>query len=268
MAHEHGYGYGHLQLEERSYMAREFAKLNDRQVRTAMPKGRTTRGDNEGSARTALMLCDGGGLYLQASVGKDKNVRRSWIFRYQLAKGHAVHDMGLGSLNDVGLAEARELARGYRLLMKEGKDPIKERNAKIARNLAASAAVMKFEEAAEAYITQHRSGWRNPVHAAQWPSSLKTYAYPVLGKMSVADIDTEHVLRVLNPIWTTKPSTAKNVRGRIEAVLGWAALQQLRKDEHGRNKDNPARWKDHLDNALPSPSKNSKSEEPAGAEIL
>jgi integrase len=228
-------------------MAREMARLSDRRIRTAKPKGKTTRGEEQGRAREALMLCDGGGLYCQITVGAEKNVRRSWIFRYQ-RKGERVRDMGLGSLNDVGLAEAREIARRYRNLVKEGKDPIWERDAEIARNLAASAVVMSFDKAAETYIAQHRSGWKNPTHAAQWPSSLKKYASPFIGKMSVADIDTPHVLKVLNPIWHAKPDTAKRVRGRIESILGWAKVQGY------RTGDNPARWNDHLENALPAPS--------------
>jgi integrase len=236
-------------------MARELARLSDRQVRTAKPQGKTTRGDNKGRQRDTVMLCDGGGLYLQVTLGQDKNVRRSWIFRYQRKGAKYPTDMGLGSLNDIGLADARETARQYRVMVKEGKDPIRTRDAEIARNLAASAVVMTFDKAAETYIAQHRSGWKNPAHAAQWPASLKTYASPVIGKMSVADIDTPHVLKVLNPIWHEKPDTAKRVRGRIESVLGWATVAGFRKDEHGHDKPNPARWRQHLDTSLPAPSK-------------
>jgi integrase len=195
------------------------------------------------------MLCDGGGLYLQVTLGKDKNIRRSWIFRYQRTKGDPVRDMGLGSLNDIGLADAREIARKCRNLVNAGRDPIRERDAELARNLAASAVLMTFENATETYIAQHRGGWKNPTHAAQWPASLKSYAYPIIGKMSVADIDTSHILQVLNPIWHVKPETAKRVRGRIEAILGWATVAGFRRG------DNPARWNDHLKNALPAPSK-------------
>jgi integrase len=230
-------------------MARELERLNDRQARTAKPTGRTKTGENKGKARDTLMLCDGGGLYLQVTLGKEKNVRRSWIFRYQRVKDEPVRDMGLGSLNDIGLAEAREIARRYRNLVKAGTDPIGERDAEKARKLAASAVVMTFDQAAETFIRQHRSTWKNPIHAAQWPASLKTYASPIVGKMSVADIDTPHVLKVLNPIWPIKPETAKRVRGRIEAILGWATVGGFRKG------DNPARWNDHLKNALPAPSK-------------
>ena len=235
-------------------MARELARLNDKKVRTAKPKGKTKRGENKGRPRDTVMLCDGGGLYLQVTLGQDKNVRRSWIFRYQRKDG-PVRDMGLGSLNDIGLAEAREIARKCRNVVREGRDPIRERDAEIARNLAASAVVMTFDEAADTYIAQHRSGWKNPSHAAQWPTSLKTYASPILGKMSVADIDTPHVLKVLNPIWHEKPDTAKRVRGRIESVLGWATVQGFRKDDNGHDKPNPARWRGHLDTSLTAPGK-------------
>src|SRR5580692_7931404 len=128
-------------------MARELARLSDRQVRTATPKGKTKRGENKGRPRDTVMLCDGGGLYLQVTLGQDKNVRRSWIFRYQRSKDDPVRDMGLGSLNDVGLAEAREIARKCRNVVREGRDPIRERDAEIARNLAASAVVMTFDKA-------------------------------------------------------------------------------------------------------------------------
>jgi integrase len=223
---------------------RAINRLSDLKVRKAVPKGKT----RAGKRRDAVMLCDGGGLYLQATLGDEGNVRRSWIYRYQ-RPGGPKRDMGLGSLNDIGLAEARERARKYRILVKEGRDPIRERDAEIARNRADGAVVMTFDQAAETYIRQHRASWKNPIHAAQWPASLKTYASPIIGRMSVADITTAHVMKVLNPIWHEKPETGKRVRGRIEAVLGWATVAGF------RTGDNPARWNDHLKNALPAPGK-------------
>jgi hypothetical protein len=174
------------------------------------------------------MHADGGCLYLQVTTDPSGTVRgRSWIFRFTLA-GRRPRDMGLGSIHDVTLAEAREIARQCRKLAREGIDPIADRDARIAKNLAASAAVMTFDQAAAAYIQQHRAGWTNPIHAAQWPASLRRYASPMIGKMAIADIDTPHILKVLNPIWHTKPETAKRLRGRIEAVLGWATVGGFR----------------------------------------
>jgi integrase len=225
-------------------MARSIERLSDKQVRNAKPKGKLP----DGSLRDSVMLCDGGNLYLQATLGKEGNVRRSWIFRYQ-RKGHPVRDMGLGSLNDVSLAEARDLAREYRGLVKRGIDPIERRNAEVAQNLAASARVMTFDEAGATYIHQHQATWKNPKHAAQWKNTLRDYASPTLGRLSVADITTEHVSKLLDPIWTVKPETASRVRGRVEAVLGWATVKKY------RTGDNPARWRGHLDKLFPAKGK-------------
>lgn len=202
------------------------------------------------------MHCDGGNLHLQVSLGAEGNRRLSWIFRYAL-KGQFVlsasgkrrqkfRDMGLGSANDVTLNEAREVARTYRNLLREGIDPIARRDALVAQNLAARAAVMTFDQAAAAFIPLHQAAWKNEKHGAQWESTLKTYASPIIGRMSVADIETSDVMDVIRPIWLKKPETASRVRGRIEAVLGWATVSGHRKGE------NPARWRGHLDNLLPA----------------
>ena len=196
---------------------------------------------------------DGGNLYLQVSDGPHGR-RRSWVFRFQL-KGGRRRDMGLGSLDTVSLKEARETARQYRVLVRDGIDPIADRNAKVAKNLAANVAAMTFQEAAETYIKQHRATWTNPVHAKQWTTTLEAYVYPVLGRMSVADIETPHLMRVLNPIWHDKVDTAKRVRGKIEAVLGAATANGYRNDQNGHARPNPARWRGHLDKLLAKPSK-------------
>jgi integrase len=200
------------------------------------------------------LLSDGGNLNLRTFVGKNGKISRGWIFRYQLP-GKNPRDMGLGSLDSIGLAKARELAKTYREMVVTGLDPIVERDAEKAKKIAQQAAVITFKEAAETYIAQHRAGWKSVVHAKQWPSTLQAYAYPVLRNMSVADIETAHVMRVLTPIWPTKVDTAKRVRGRIEAILGWATASGYRKDQHGHDRPNPARWRGHLDKLLAAPGK-------------
>jgi integrase len=184
-------------------------------------------------------------LYLQISVGKRGNRRRSWIFRYTL-RGRKPRDMGLGSLDDVSLKEVRETARQYRKLVKDGIDPIDARNSRVAKNLAASATVMTFDQAAANYVRRHAARWRNTAYATQVPNSLKRYASPVLGRLPVSDIKTADVMRVLEPIWHEKPETANRVRGRIEAILNWAAVSGYRTGE------NCARWRGHLDHLLPA----------------
>lgn len=183
---------------------------------------------------------DGGHLWLQVSKWGTK----SWIFRYS-RQGRDRH-MGLGSITTLTLAEAREKARDCRKLLLDGIDPIDHRNGQRAQATLEAARAMTFQECAEAYIEAHRPSWKNPKHAAQWPSTLKMYAYPVFGNLPIADIDTALVMKAIEPIWSEKPETAGRVRGRIESVLDWATARQYRQGE------NPARWRGHLDKLLPA----------------
>jgi len=134
--------------------------------------------------------------------------------------------MGLGSLETLSLAEARAKARECRQLMLEGVDPIEARAVKRAAMLAPTV-MPTFAECARNFINAHQSTWRNPIHAAQWPSSLERFAYPVVGKLPVDMIGTPEVLKVLELIWETVPDTARRVRGRIEQVLDWATARSL-----------------------------------------
>jgi integrase len=152
--------------------------------------------------------------------------------------------MGLGPYPDFSLEEARQRAQECRKLVKDGRDPIDERNARRAVERAAKAKTLTFDECAEAYIEANRAGWKNAKHASQWENTLTTYASPKIGKLPIAEIDTGQVLRVLEPIWQSKPETASRVRGRLEAVLGWATVRGYRKG------DNPATWRNHLDKVL------------------
>lgn len=189
------------------------------------------------------LYADGGGLYLQVTAKGAK----TWIFRFQLAGKR--RDMGLGSVASVSLADAREKAAAALREVRAGVDPIEARKAAEQRAKLEAARAMTFEECASAFVASHRAGWKNAKHAAQWTSTLATYAFPVLGKLPVADVDTALVVKVLSPIWTTKTETAGRLRGRIESILDWARVQDHRRGE------NPARWRGHLDKLLPSKAK-------------
>jgi integrase len=186
---------------------------------------------------------DGRGLYLRVGDGAAK----SWVLRYMVA-GRA-REMGLGSVADFSLKEARERARRYRQQIWDDIDPIDTRRQERAARRTAAAKSMTFRQAAEAYIKAKSTDWGNARHAKQWPSTLKTYVYPVMGDLPVASIDTALVMKAIEPIWTTTTETASRVRGRIEAVLDWATARGYRQGE------NPARWKGHLENLLPKVAK-------------
>jgi integrase len=189
------------------------------------------------------MYADGGGLYLRVTDTGSKN----WVFRFML--NGRTRWMGMGPLHTVGLAEARSRATGFRLQRHDGVDPIDARRAERLETRLKAAKALTFKECAARYIASHRAGWRNPKHAAQWEATLATYAGPVMGGLSVQAIDTALVLKVLEPIWSTKPETAGRVRGRMESILDWAKVRGYRAGE------NPARWRGHLDKLLPARSK-------------
>ena len=189
------------------------------------------------------LYADGGGLNLQIAKGGSK----SWIFRFML-NGKA-RSMGLGSFHTYSLAEARDMALECRRLTREGIDPISERAKRHATGALEAARAITFKDAAVNYIEAHKIGWRNAKHVNQWTSTLESYAYPVIGSVSVQDVSVGLVMRIVEPIWSTKTETASRVRGRIETVLDWATA-------HGyRTGDNPARWRGHMDKMLPDRSK-------------
>jgi integrase len=171
-------------------------------------------------------------LYLQVRAGQGT---RSWLFRY--SRNDTNQWMGLGSVEDRSFTEARDEAAMLRVQVKRGEDPIaNKRQVAATRQVEIKPKAPSFDECAKNYIASHQSGWKNPKHYAQWKSTLRDYAGPAIGKLPVDEITVEDVLKVLKPIWTTKPETASRLRGRIEKVLGWATAMKHRTGE------NPAAW--------------------------
>lgn len=177
---------------------------------------------------------DGHGLFLKV----DASGARRWVQRIVI-RGKRT-ELGLGSASLVSLAEARQTALENRKAAREGKDPLQARRAEQA--------ALTFEEAARKVHTLHLPTWRNAKHGAQFISTLETYAFPIMGKIKVADVTTADVLAVLTPIWLTKAETARRVRQRIGTVMKWAVAQ-------GWRQDNPA---DAIAQALPKQDRTQK----------
>ena len=190
----------------------------------------------------------GRGLYLQVTPGG-----ASWLLRYE--RSDRERWMGLGALTDFGLKEARARAKAKRQLLADGIDPLEQKKADKAAKALAAAKAITFSEAAQSYFDQHARKWSNAKHRAQFLSTLTEYAFPKIGKLAVADVDTGAVLKVLEQkhenypdqrLWDAVPETASRLRGRIEKVLAWGTTRNF------RSGDNPAAWKNHLDNVLPA----------------
>jgi integrase len=203
-------------------MARIVGRLNSRKVLTAKPP----RGKNR------ELIPDGGNLYLQLVAGKDRHVSRSWTFKYEFVGSR--HELGLGPLHTVSLAEARDKARALRQQLLDGVDPLIERRKRQQELIAERARSVTFKQVAEMYLDLHLDSFKNAKHRAQWRSTLATYAFPKIGSMTVADIGPADVLRLIEPLWNTKRETASRVRQRIERILDYATTREF------RSGDNPA----------------------------
>jgi integrase len=203
-------------------------RLSDRRVRTAKPG----------------MHPDGGGLYLRVTAGTNGVVNRYWLFRYADRKTGKDRQLGIGPLDTISLAQARTTARECREQLLAGLDPVEQRRSQRAFNALGEAKAITFDQCCDGYVAAHEAGWGGD-HRQVWVNSIRDYVTPVFGRSPVAAIDTGLVLKVLEPIWTSKHETARRLRARIESVLDWARARGYRTGE------NPAQWKGHLSELLP-----------------
>jgi integrase len=172
-----------------------------------------------------------------------KNDRKYWVFRYLFAEKRL--DLSLGVYPLISLKEARKRAIQARNDLLHGVKP--------AAPWKASASLMindkpKFKDFAVQCIEAKKAEWSNLKHAQQWTNTIERYANPIIGNLSLDEIDTEHILQILTPIWCEKTETATRVRGRIEWILASATTRKLRSGL------NPASWRGHLQTILPKPS--------------
>lgn len=174
--------------------------------------------------------------------------KKYWIQRFTL-NGRR-HNLSLGSYPEIALRQARQKAVEARNDINKGINPIDAR--KRAKTPTPSLPKLQFEQFALDYIQSMRSKWRNLKHADQWVSTVMNYASPVIGSMPLDEIDTQHILQILQPIWLTKPETASRLRGRLNLILAAASARKL------RSPFNPAAWAGHLQTILPPPAKSGK----------
>ena len=169
--------------------------------------------------KTPGRYTDGHGLYLVVELSGSKR----WLLRIVIQGTR--RDIGLGGANLVTLAEAREKAFAYRKTARDGGDPLAERRKPVET-------IPTFAEAVARVFEDNKPSWKNAKHAAQWKTTLETYANPYFGSRPVDQVETPDVLRALSPIWLTKPETARRVRQRIGTVLDWAKAAGYRSGDN------------------------------------
>ena len=156
---------------------------------------------------------DGLGLNLTL---KTRNYGK-WTYRYTF-DGKA-KEMAIGSYPELSIVDARNLALEKRTLKTSGIDPIEEKHT--LKKQEKDKAKRRFSIVAKDYIDDVKSNWKNPKHAQQWYNTLKDYAFPVLDEVPFHKITTEHIRRVLKPIWDEKTETATRVQQRVSRVMGY-----------------------------------------------
>lgn len=187
----------------------------------------------------SALLGDGKGLTLAIA----KNGTASWLFRY-MDHGKA-KSVGLGAYPGTTLAKAREKAKKMRDARTSGIDPAVAKREQIREQKLQQAKAKTFEACATEFIEFSKPAWKSAKHAQQWTNTLKQYAYPVIGQRPIGEVDTDHIVEILSPIWQETTETATRLRGRIESVLDWATVKGWRKG------DNPARFKGHMEYLMP-----------------
>lgn len=150
----------------------------------------------------------GDGLYISVSPSGS----RSWILRTRVKGQTARVEIGLGSLDAVELAEARQWAQKLRTEARQGRDPRVLRDAK----------TLTFEEAAREYHATLVPTFRSEKHAKLWMASLERHVLPRLGTKDLTAIGRSDVLEVLQPIWTDTHDTARRIKQRVAGVFDWA----------------------------------------------
>ncbi len=219
----------------------KLAFTTDRQLRLAKPRAKDYR------------LGCGERLFLRITPTGFKY----WQIRYYKPDGlEALHQFG--SYPKISLVEARRLRDEIvpNLLAGLPSPQALARSALTEKSQQAqteAARTMSFDACAAKYIVAKQPEWKNAKHAQQWANTIRHYASPVFGQVSVALVNRDHVLACLEPIWLTKNETASRLRGRIEAVLDWAKAKDMRSGE------NPAMWKGGLQNLLAAPAKTQKT---------
>lgn len=202
-------------------MSRAHNKLSARKVATLKEPGRYS---------------DGNGLYLRIQP----NGSRSWVHRFSV--GGKVRERGLGSADEIGLAQARAA--------------IGAPEGVAASDGEAATEIPLFGDFADDYVETKILGFKSKVHRDQWRTTMKTYAAPIR-QMRIDKIGVDDIVAIVKPIWLTKHETATRVRGRIEEILNAATVKGFRDKE----KRNPATLKGYLEYMLPDPPKVDEEEE-------
>ncbi|MBA3511836.1 integrase arm-type DNA-binding domain-containing protein [Sphingomonas sp.] len=218
---------------------------------------RLTKKDIE-RANKRRRYSDGRGLFLSVSA----NGRKTWSFCYRFPdpsrdtvvngkpkKGYREREISLGSIDFMPIDDARDRAVELRRLVRQGTDPMEERDRDTRHVIRQRRDGSTFQQVAERYIDMKKAEWDAGGKSEQsWRGSLSKHVYPVIGDTPVERIDRADIIDLLMPIWTKVPVTATRLLPRLDLIFEYAASEGL------RTGNNPAD-RDSLRKSLPKASK-------------
>uniref|UniRef100_UPI0035D01BD5 tyrosine-type recombinase/integrase n=1 Tax=Bartonella sp. CL70QHWL TaxID=3243539 RepID=UPI0035D01BD5 len=131
------------------------------------------------------------------------------------------------ALRDVSLKQARECAMQWRAVLREGRDPIKERN-KQKREAISNLHYLK-DIALDAFESR-KAELKGDGKNGNWFTPLRLHILPKLGCLPVSEITQTEIRNTLAPIWHTKAGTAQAALIRLNLCLKHAAALGLNVD--------------------------------------
>ena len=164
------------------------------------------------------------GLSLLVSASKKGNIRRSWTQRLRI-NGHR-KDRGLGSVADITLRDARELALQNSAVVARGESPWPDIKVKAeVLTEPAENGAPTFERMAREFHAGYDK-LTNPKNRKNWLHRAEKYLFPAIGRMPVDQIKRRTLLDLLVPISREKPETAKRLSIIAKQTLNHAVTYE------------------------------------------
>jgi len=157
-----------------------------------------------------------------------------WVLRYVSPITGKRRNAGLGCYPEIGIAQAGKAAIEMREKVVAGIDPLEEKATKLQ-----TLTMPTFQEAATTLHKELLPGWKNIKHGQQWINTLTQYAFPIIGKYPLDQIQPRHIAEALRPIWLDKAETASRLKQRIHSVMAWGWAHEF-------CRSNPVDVVDHL----------------------
>lgn len=158
------------------------------------------------------VFLDGGGLRLVRKDGRGK-----WVYRYTFGGSR---QMGLGTQDDVSLAEARKERDRWAQVLAEGKNPIDVRKAeKEAQREEAEKDDPKFRDLAKMVFEARKAKLRGGGTRGRWFSPIEHYINPAFGHKPISTVTKYDVRDALKKIWKSKHPTAQKAIQRTRIIF-------------------------------------------------